>query len=133
MEELDANGDGEIDFQEFMAMMSNQDPTGTQPGPGTFAEVTEHVCVVISGKFMGIYHANGMTMLCYIQYSTYHIHFLFVVKTVSLVVVLLVSLLVFSCSCHCSIASTVYIVWVIYPLPPILKQPLCYRNLETSN
>ena len=25
MEELDANGDGEIDFQEFMAMMSNQD------------------------------------------------------------------------------------------------------------
>lgn len=26
MEELDANGDGEIDFHEFMAMMSNQEP-----------------------------------------------------------------------------------------------------------
>lgn len=29
---------------------------------------------------MGIYHGNGMNMLCYIQYSTYQIHFLFVVK-----------------------------------------------------
>lgn len=26
MEELDANGDGELDFQEFMAMMTNQEP-----------------------------------------------------------------------------------------------------------
>ena len=32
MEELDANGDGEIDFQEFMTMMSHQETLGDSDG-----------------------------------------------------------------------------------------------------
>jgi Ca2+-binding EF-hand superfamily protein len=41
MEELDANGDGEIDFHEFMAMMSNQD---LRDPTGTFVQVTARLC-----------------------------------------------------------------------------------------
>ena len=67
----------------------------------------------------------------YVIYNIVHTKFIFCCEN-CIISGSVVSIIVgVSCLCHYSIATTVYIVWVIYTLHPIINRPVGYRNLKT--